>query len=162
VGRKQLVTPEALLGNALVKKDWATTLGKEASKPANVVIRAELTLKGGKLAAKVNLEKARVELPATAVVRPVLFRREAETKVTAGENKGKTLKEYFIVLSAHAPLSAAKAQKKGVEAKLVLPKGVAPEKLGLAVLVEDPKTMTTHEATVFDLPVKKEKPPKGK
>jgi hypothetical protein len=151
---KGLVTPQILVDNERTR-EYAATIEKKAKEPAGVVIRSELTVKGRKLTAKITLEDAGVELPKKAVVRAVLFQRKAETKVTAGENKGKTLTEYFIVLKAHAPLPASKALEKGVEAKLELPEGVETSNLGLAVLVEDPEAMKTHESAAFDLPEKK-------
>ena len=150
------MTPEILIGNFLFdRRSWAKKIEAESAKDAAVVVKTELALKKGKLAATIRLENPRRKLPPSTVVRPVIFQREAVTTVSAGENEGKTLLEYFVVRGVHDGLSARKAlEDKGVCAKLALPKGVATKNLGLAVLVEDAKSMTTYEAVVFDLPAK--------
>ncbi len=147
-----LVTPQILVGNAKATKEWGKKITAEGAKKAHVTITAELKVATGKLTAKIRLSEPALELPATAVIRAVLFQKEVVTKVTTGENAGKTLKEFFVVRKAIDPVAAIKALEDPVKVTIKLPKGVEKENLGLAVLVEDPKEMTTLEAAVFALP----------
>jgi hypothetical protein len=82
----------------------------------------------------------------------VLFQKEAVTEVPTGENAGKTLKELFVVRHGAKPVAALTALKGPVKVVIELPKGVEKENLGLAVLVEDTKKMSTLEAAVYELP----------
>ena len=65
---------------------------------------------------------------------------------------GKTLTEYFVVRKLCDPIAAIKALEGPQQVTLKLPEGIELDNLGLAVLVEDSKTMETIEAAVFDLP----------
>jgi hypothetical protein len=148
-----LVTPEILIDNAKARKGWDKVVAAETAKPARVRIDATLSTSERKLTATIRLSEPTKALPAKAVVRAVLFQHKAITSVPAGENKGKTLTEYFLVRILHDALPATKAlTKKGVVATFDLPKGVRKSNLGLAVLVEDPEDMETLEAAAFDLP----------
>jgi len=156
LGTRGLVTPQLLLENGKLTRGWAEKLKKAAARKAKVRIDADLAVKDGKLRATVRLSPDDEALPDGAVVRAVLFQREAVTEVPRGENEGKTLLEYQVVRALHDPLPAAKAlEKKGVNATLALPEKVARANLGLAVLVENPSKMKTIESGVFDLPEKK-------
>ena len=77
------------------------------------------------------------------------------TECTAGENKGRTLTEYFVVVAMADPVPVAKAIEKAQELKLSAPKGVKAENLGVALLVEDPDEMRTIEC--WHLPVTESK-----
>lgn len=156
---RNLVTPEILIDNAKAKKGWEELIRSEAAKPAYVTIAAEMTAANRRLTATIRLTEPEKDLPAKAVVRAVLFQKKAVTEVSAGENKGKTLTEYFLIRKLHDALPARKAlSEKGVVATFDLPKGVRKADLGLAVLVEDPDDMETLEAASFDLPVKRSEP----
>ena len=63
--------------------------------------------------------------------------RAVKTRCTSGENKGKTLQEYFVVRQMLAPQAASLAAGKGVKARFQAPKGVKAADLGVAILVED-------------------------
>jgi hypothetical protein len=147
-----LVTPQILVGNAKATKEWGKKITAEGAKKAHVTITAELKVSSGKLIANIRLTEPAADLPPTAVVTAVLLQKEVVTKVTTGENAGKTLREFFVVRKAHDPVAAIKALEDPVKVTIKLPKGVEKENLGLAVLVEDPKEMITLEAAVFDLP----------
>ncbi len=152
LGTRGLVTPQILVGNAHVTKEWGKKITAEGAKPARVKVTAELELFPGKLAAKIRLAEPTSKLPPTAVIRAVLFQKEAVTEVTSGENAGKTLRELFVVRQTLNPIAAVMALEAPVGIQFTLPKDVKAENLGLAVLVEDPKKMTTLEAAVYDLP----------
>ena len=158
LGTRGLVTPQILVANARVTKEWGEKITAEGAKPARVTVTAELELSPGKLAAEIRLAEPTLKLPPTAVVRAVLFQKEAVTKVTAGENAGKMLKEFFVVRQALDPIAAVIALEGPVKIEFALPKDVKTMNLGLAVLVEDPKKMTTLEAAVYDLPDEPDEP----
>jgi hypothetical protein len=75
---------------------------------------------------------------------PILFQRAAKSACTAGENKGKTLEEYFVVRQVLAPQAAGLAARaKGVQVRFKAPKGVEAANLGVAILVEERDRMET-------------------
>ena len=94
--------------------------------------RAVLSAKAG-IEAKIAL---RGKAPEGAVLRAVLFQEKATTKCTAGENKGKTLHEIFVVRSLSKPLDLKAALDKGVAVKFEAPKDVKADNLGVAFLLE--------------------------
>lgn len=69
-------------------------------------------------------------------VRPVLFAKATETKCKAGENGGKTLREYCTVLQALDPIVDAGTEDLSQEITFELPDDLAPDNLGVAILVE--------------------------
>ena len=149
---RSLVTPQILVGNARVTKDWGKKVKEGAEKPARLTITAKLKVVEGELTAQIRLAEPPEDLPPTVVVRAVLFQKKAVTKVTTGENAGKTLTEYFVVLKLCDPIAAIKALEGPQKDTLKPPEGIEQDNLGLAVLVENSKTMETIEALVFDLP----------
>ena len=120
-----------------------------SAKQARLAIRAKATLGGGKVAVDIRLERLKegLEFAKDVGVVPVLYRLKASTDCPAGENEGRTLKEYFIALEAHAPLALDRALEKGVKASFKAPKGLAASDLGVAILVEDSSKMRTLECT---------------
>lgn len=149
---RSLLTPQILVGNARVTKEWAKKITEGAEKPARLTITAKLKVVEGELTAQIRLTEPPEDLPPTVDVRAVLFQKKAVTKVTSGENEGKTLTEYFVVRKLCDPIAAIKALEGPQQVTLKLPEGVEKDNLGLAVLVEDSKTMETIEAAIFDLP----------
>jgi hypothetical protein len=81
------------------------------------------------------------ELPDGAELIAVLFQEQAETRCTAGENKGRTLAEFFVVRARSKPLDLDAARTKGATATFDAPEGVKRGNLGIAFLLEDRKGM---------------------
>ena len=148
---RTLETPLTLIDSAPASAGWDSKLREEAGKPAAVTIEAETAIAGTALTVRVKLTSPQGELPAGAVVRPVLFQREVEVAIATGDNAGKRLVQHFPVRLALAPIAAADALAGFVEATGELPAGVLPEDLGIAVLVEDGTTLRTIEAATFRL-----------
>jgi len=122
-----------------------TAVAREAKKKARLRIHATAKKKPeGAIEATIKLEKldAKLEFPKSVAVIPILFQRAVKTRCTAGENKGKTLDEYFVVRQLLEPRAASLAARKGVEVRFRAPKGVETANLGVAVLVEDRVSMT--------------------
>jgi hypothetical protein len=84
---------------------------------------------------------------------PLLVQKQAVTDVPVGENRGKTLKDFFIVRVLGTPVDAGKAMtQKTTEVTLKVPTGVKRENLHVAVLLEEPATMRTLESVVAEIP----------
>ena len=83
---------------------------------------------------------------------PILFQRATKTRCTAGENKDKTLEEYFVVRQLLAPQAASLAAEKGVQARFRARKGVKAANLGVAILVEDRGRMETLDCLAVPVP----------
>ena len=83
---------------------------------------------------------------------PVLWQRKVVTECKAGENRGKTLTEYYVVREVAPSVSLKKALDTGVSTSLGLPDGVEVSNLGYAVLVEDSATLRTWECVSAGLP----------
>ena len=138
-------TPQFFIDNKVVpwvKGAWKKIPGQidtGAAKAAKIRIDATATLSDSKIEVTVQLAKldSKLELAKGVVVVPVLYRKAATTKCDKGENKGRTLREFFIPIAMHKPLSVKKALDKGVKAKLTLPKGLGAADVGVAILVED-------------------------
>lgn len=87
---------------------------------------------------------------------PLLVQKRAVTDVPVGENKGKTLKDFFIVRVLGEPVDPAKAMAEGgTTITLQVPKGLQRENLHVAVLLEEPATMRTVESTIAEIPAPK-------
>lgn len=147
-----LVTPQFVIDNNFSRKLGASI--NEALKEAQKVdITCTATLDKGAIEANINLKKTTADgtVGPNFKVIPILFQRKATTHCKTGENKGKTLVEWFPVLEALAPTSVEDALAKGVTAKFTAPKGVKVDNLGVAVLVEDPRTLNTLECRAFKI-----------
>ncbi|MCU0726410.1 MAG: DUF1223 domain-containing protein [Planctomycetes bacterium] len=149
--RTSLATPLTIVDSVLSGPGWDSKAREEVMKPAAVAIEAEIALAGTRLTAKVRLKNPEPALPAGALVRPVLFQRQAITTVTSGENAGKRLVEHFAVRGALDPVPAEQALAGPVEFAAEIPANVLPEDLGLAVLVEEAETLATIEAASFEI-----------
>ena len=137
---KNVWTPMLCVDGAPVRGDGF----RDAFEDARVKesrFRAVIEAQAG-VAARIRLE-GKAELPAKAELRAVLFQERATTACTAGENKGRTLEEYFVVRAVSDPLDCEAARKKGVTATFKAPEGVKPGNLGIAFLLEDPAAMKT-------------------
>ena len=145
---KQRWTPMLLVDNRPVRgrKQIDAAVKKAHEKKARVGAKITVALMDGKVEAKLNLrwltEKTGT-LGKNVVVQPVLYVREASTKCTAGECKGRTLKEYFAVVAAPKPLAPTDAFAKGATVTWPAPKGVKANNLGVAFLLEDSVSMKT-------------------
>lgn len=118
-----------------------------AKQPPKLRIDVTPKLDGKKVVLSIKLQQLGPELKLGKNVKvvPVLWQRKAVTPCNAGENRGKTLTEYYIVRKVGTALSVKKALDKGVTASLDLPVGVKPSDVGYAVLVEDSVTLRTWE-----------------
>jgi hypothetical protein len=108
------------------KPDYQAALSAKAGVEAKIVIKGKL--------------------PEKAELVAVLFQEQVTTKCTAGENKGKTLHEFFVARTMSKPLDLKAAFDKGVTVKFEMPKGSKPENLGVVFLLEDRATMTTLQS----------------
>ncbi len=149
-GLKGLQTPHLFAVNRPVTgAELADAVRKETAKKAPFAIEGSASLEKGKVvfAGKVRGLEGEGHGEGLTVM-AVLFARKTETKCTAGENKGKTLVEYYAVVAEGKPVPLADALKNGI--KLALPaKELDEANLGVAILVEDPKKMETLECAVF-------------
>ena len=117
--------------NAPVRgKQFDTALRKAyKTKP---LLQATLSAKPG-VEANITLRGKR---PKDVRLVAVLFQEKAVTKCTAGENKGKTLHELFVVRALSKPLDLDQAFDRGATVKFKTPEGVKPDNLGVAFLLE--------------------------
>ena len=128
--------------------ELAEAVRKEAEKKAPFAIEGRAALKKGKVAFEGTLRALEgVGRGEGVTVQAVLFAKKAETKCTAGENKGKTLIEYYAVVAEGKPVPLADALKKGVKAEFKTPDGI--KELGVAILVENAAKMDTLECAAF-------------
>ncbi len=157
IGTGRLTTPLLLVNGAPYAPGWEAGVREAASGPAAVAIDADVALDGADLTVRVRLSESRGDLPAGAVVRPLLVQHRASTAVTSGENCDKTVVQHFVVRRAMDPAPAADALAAPVERKTTLPDGLGPDDFSLVVLVEDQTTFATVEAATFPLT----RPPPG-
>ncbi len=146
-----LVTPQLVVGNRAARGDWRDRLAEQADRPVAAAIEADLGTDAGRVVATIRIDHVAKDLPDSAVVRPVLYRRRASTDVPAGENAGHTLLESFVVLAVGKPEPVRTVVGKGTAVGFPRPDGIAAADLGIAVLVEDAATMTTYECRSFPL-----------
>ena len=144
------MTPQLLVDNRPAKgADVAPAAKAARDRAAPVRIDAAATLVDGEVSVALTLAAAAEdwEAPAKAGVTVVLFRKRAVTECTAGENKGKTLEEFFVVLEALDPVPLKDALKEETKRAMKAPKDAKASDLGVAVLVEDAATMKTLACT---------------
>lgn len=166
---KQLGTPQYFVDNEALPWSGGTAkipalLEAGAKRPRPFDVTASAVLDGRKV--RVSYALARRELPegsapnvhADLDVLPLLVLDKATTSVPRGENEGKTLEEFRIVLAAAAGTDVAKALEKPRKATLDAPKGRTATELRVVLLVEDTATQRTLDA--FELPVTPKQPPK--
>ena len=126
-------------------KQFPEAVAKARKARALVDAKISAALKDGKIAGNVKLRKVdpKWEAGSDVVVQVVLFQRRVKTECKAGENKGKTLEEFFVVCADPTALDRAACFDKGASISLAAPKGVKADNLGIAILVEDSKKMRT-------------------
>ena len=152
LGRRNLVTPQFIVANKPTRQ-IGKVIQAEAAKAPKLAITVTARAKGGVIEANVKLAKldAQWSLPANAVVRTVLYQKQAVTNCKTGENKGRSLKEYFAVIDAPKAIVAAGVLAKEAVVQLKPPTGEKSGNLGVVVLVEDPKKMVTFECIAVDV-----------
>jgi hypothetical protein len=153
LGLKGLQTPHLYAANRPVKgAEFADAVRKEAAKKAVFAIEGRAALEKGKVVFEGTVrslegvgrgEGEPMTQGRAVTVQAVLFAKKTETKCTAGENKGRTLVEYYAVVDIGKP--APLAEK--VKAELKAPEGITD--LGVAILVEDGSKMETLECGAF-------------
>jgi hypothetical protein len=157
-----------------VKGAWQKIPGQVAAgakAPATFGIDAKAEVRGGTVRVTFDLTKldAEYEPPESALVHAYLVQKRAVTEVDAGENAGKTLHEPFIVLASARTIPLAKAleeytdgeqtvkrNKHATASSFALPEGLEAADVTVALLLEDPVTMTTLEC--WSIPVTKHAP----
>lgn len=148
LGLKYLVTPQLWAANRPMRgRALKETVAREAAKKPALSATPAAVLAEGRITARIRLKKLDVALAlgADVFVTPVLFLRKATTQCTAGENKGRTLVEYFVVCDIGDPKPAAKAVETEQTFTFALPEGERAANLGVAFLVEDRARMKTLE-----------------
>ena len=150
-----LQTPHLFVGNKPVRTaaEINSRIEAGAKESPKLGVVATATFKKGKVTAKAQLKllDKEFELDEEVTLQPVLFQRKVITDCEKGENEGRTLHEYFVVVASADSVPASKAVEKALEFKLTAPKGVKADDLGVALLVERPDTMQTIEC--WHLPV---------
>jgi len=149
-----LVTPQLFVANRPVAFGKVGAAVDEARRTtAPLALEATARWKDGRA-----VVSARVVVPADAKdaavrgvdVVAVLFRRAVTTKIERGENGGKELEEFQVVVGTKA-VPATRAREKAVELALPAPKGAKAKDLGVAVLVEDGAKMKTLDCVTLAL-----------
>ncbi len=153
LGAGGLVTPQILVANADARgRKIADLLSAESAKPPRLAIDGAARATDGKVELEVRLRRLdpSLELASTVRLRPVLYQRKAVTSCGAGENKGATLVEHYVVRQAldGADPTPALADA-GTRFHFVLPADLKGGDAGVAVLVEDEATMKTLECRAF-------------
>lgn len=149
-GLKGLQTPHLFAANMPVTgAELMETVRKEAGKKAGFAIEGRAQLEKGKVLFDGKVRSLEgVGHGEGVTVQAVLFAKKTETKCTAGENKGKTLVEYYAVVAESKPVPLADALKNGIKAGL-RGRELGEANLGIAILVEDPAKMETLECAAF-------------
>ena len=144
-----LQTPHLFVANKPVRSraEISARLAEGVKETPRLDVNATAAIAKGKVTVTARLEPVETMLVIRegVTLQAVLFQRKVVTKCTAGENKGRTLTEYFVVVALADPVPASKALEKALEFKLDAPEGVKAKDLGVALLVEDPDDMQTIE-----------------
>jgi hypothetical protein len=151
---KQRWTPQFVVNNKVEKGNTvAQAIADSAGKgDAALTISGSFTADDNAISGTVTLATASDDVSFTEdhKVIPVLVQKKATTEVNAGENRGKSLVEYYVVLEMADPVSA-EAALKGREVKFAWPSEVKTDNLSVAILVEDTKAMKTLECRSFSV-----------
>ncbi len=148
LGLRGLVTPQLFAGNAPVAaRALKEAVEKGAEAPALFALEVQAKLEETAVRASAKLTRAGDAATAGkgAGVFALLVRRSATTAPDAGENRGATLVEHFVVLAAGAVTPLEQALEKGVQAEFPGPAGAAAADLLVAFLVEEGESMKTLE-----------------
>jgi len=147
-GLKSLQTPHFFVANRPAR-DVPAAVKEELKKKPRLLVEGSAVLERRSVVFHGKVKALEGMGPGEGVeVRAVLFARKKETKCDAGENKGKKLVEYYVVLGAAEPVSLAAAMKDGIKVSLPT-KGEEEANLGIAILVEDPEKAETLECAAF-------------
>lgn len=145
-GLKGLQTPHLFVANRPVK-DVAEAVRAEAEKKPPFAIEGSAALEKGKVVFSGKVKAMGEGRGEGVTVQAVLYAKKSETKCDAGENKGRTLVEYYAVVAEGKPVPLAEVLKKGVKAEFKAPEGI--KEVGIAILVEDAAKMETLECAAF-------------
>ena len=159
-GSKDRFTPQFLADGAGVSAHrLLAAVEKGSDKRPVLAIEAQMARreeKGKTVTAAVRITRLGQDpIPDDAQVLAVLFQRSSETRCTAGENKGETLREHFIARKTAGPFPLAPfltAEEGSPGIQFDLPADAAADDLGIIIIVEDPRAMTPIECRSF--PVK--------
>jgi hypothetical protein len=151
--QKNRWTPQFVVNSTIVRKADAVLkiVKQEAGRKPRLKFEAEAKLdKAGSVVATIRIGKLDQELKTAKEIGvvAVLFQRKAHTRCTAGENKGRTLAEYFLVLAALKPVPLVEALEKGVKATFKAPKGEKASNLGVAVSASSAGRYRSRKPTV--------------
>jgi hypothetical protein len=145
-------TPEAVVGGAVQlvgsrEADLRSAIAAAAARPA-----AEISLALERADDK-TVAKVRIERPATLLSRRLdlmvaVFETGLETKVGGGENGGEVLHDDYVVrtLERAAKLESASPPRTELAIPLRLEPGGQPSRVGVAVFLQDPKTLEVFGA----------------
>ena len=156
--QKQMWTPQFVVDNEIVANTETGAIptqvasASKATSPVSIV--ASATVADGKVAVSIRVAAAEKEWkPAKGVaIVPVLFQRHTVTDVRKGENEGRKLEEFYVVIAvAKSPDLTAAMTEKGAAATFDLPKGLKAADVGIAVLVEDSADARTLQAIAVDV-----------
>lgn len=142
-----IVTPQFFV-NGLALNDSRSLAAsvKEAQNDADIRIDLKLTVNGSDLRAEYFLKRIDNEIvwPETLHAFPVLYQREGKVTPTAGENRGTELTGVNMVRAVGESVAAERATLRKISVVFAIPEGVEAGNLGVAVLVEDSKTMRPY------------------
>ena len=142
---KRIGTPFFYVANQRKTKGVIqATVDRESRYAPRVKIELDVKTESGK--AKVSA-KLGSDWPVRkeAHVFAVLFRKRVSTKITSGENGGITAQEFFAVIDASKPAAYGDTYTH----EFTLPKDA--KDMGVALLVENPKTMKTLACAKADI-----------
>lgn len=140
-------TPQFFVnGKPLTDASTLTERVKESHDDADIRIDLTVTQNGSNVRAEFSLARIDHEIawPETLHAVPVLFQREGRVTPTAGENRGTELIGVNIVRAVGNAVEASRAAAHKTTFVFAIPDGVAVENLGVAILIEDPKSMRTY------------------
>ncbi len=154
-GTRRRYTPMLVVGSVESRgASVRANLDAERAKPARLAIDATASATDDRVSATVKLRKLDETLEIGEAVRvvAVLFVKSATTRCDAGENAGKTLKEFFIAVELAEPIAPADClDADGHAASFAMPEGETAANLGVAVIVEDLRERRTLEVAAFDV-----------
>lgn len=147
-------TPQFFVnGKPLNNVNTLTERLKESRDDADIRIDLTVTQNGSEVRAEFSLARIDHEIawPETLHAVPVLFQREDRVTPNAGDNRGTELIGTNIVRAVGTAVEASRATAHKTTFVFAIPDGVAIENLGVAVLVEDSKSMrpyASHTAVI--------------
>jgi hypothetical protein len=154
LGHDGLYTPQLVIGGRshVVGSDEQGAAreiaGALAAEPGARVGLAPVRIDGRKLSVTATVALTRAEDVSGSKVYGIVFENGLVTPIRRGENNGRTLRNDFVVrrLVELGDVSAKTGSARDVELAIELDSSWKPENLGVAVLVQDPKSMRIHGA----------------